>query len=139
MKFPKIIAASVAATIGCPALGLSAMHTDDSLDTVKKNLSERKAVMVDVREDIETDAGYIDGAILVPLSLLTEGSTTDGFDRVLTQRISAKAIVYTYCAAGKRSLAAADILAKFGYQVRPLRQGYADLVSAGFVTAKPKN
>jgi len=139
MKLFAIACAFTAVTVVCPALALSADHTGDSLDTVEKNLGARKAVMVDVREDKETNEGYVDGAILVPLSLLTEGSKTDDFDQVLTQQIPAKSIVYIYCAAGQRCLAAADILTKFGYRVRPLRQGYDDLVREGFVTAKPRN
>ena len=139
MKRFGIALASTAVMFACPALALPANHTGDSLDTVEENLSTRKAVMVDVREDKETSRGYIDGAILVPLSLLAERSNTDGFDQLLTQQIPPKSIVYLYCAAGQRCLAAADILAKFGYQVRPLRHGFADLVREGFVAAKPKN
>jgi hypothetical protein len=34
--------------------------------------------------------------------------------------------------AGRRSLEAADILKNFGYDVRPLKPGYRDLIKAGF-------
>jgi len=43
--------------------------------------------------------------------------------------------VYTHCAVGKRSLTAADILIKAGYDVRALKAGYDDLIEAGFKKA----
>ena len=116
----------------------AAEPTKDSLEQVEKHLTDRQAVLVDVREEAETNEGYIDGAILVPLSLLSEGHEAKGFGDLLAQQIPPKAIVYTYCKAGVRALAAADILAKFKYDVRALRHGYEDLVAEGFVPAKPK-
>ena len=41
-------------------------------------------------------------------------------------------IVYTYCAVGVRSLKAGQILNKLGYDVRPLKPGFDELVAAGF-------
>jgi len=118
---------------------LAAKHTTDSIDQMEKNLTARKAVLVDVREDHETNKGYIDGAILVPLSLLTEAQSFEGFGQVLAQRIPTGTTVYTYCKTGNRCLLAADILAKFGYDARPLRHGFQQLVAEGFVVAKPKS
>ncbi|NIP84362.1 MAG: rhodanese-like domain-containing protein [Planctomycetales bacterium] len=113
-------------------------HTPDSLDTIERNLAERKALLVDVREHAETEKGYIDGAVLVPLSLLNDGKTDDKFRQVLAQQLPPKAIVYTYCRSGRRSLQAATVLDSFGYDARPLKYGFADLAREGFVTAKPK-
>ena len=48
----------------------AAEHTKDSLATVKKNLKEKKAVLFDVREQREWDAGHLQQALLVPLSKL---------------------------------------------------------------------
>ena len=39
------------------------------------------------------------------------------------------------CAAGGRSLDAADLLKKLVYDVRPLKPGYKDLLKAGFEAA----
>ena len=131
------------ALLGCLALAvaapcLAARHTKESLDTIEKNLTTRKAVLVDVREDHETAKGYVDGAILVPLSLLTEAQNVQGFDKILAQRLPVGAIVYTYCETGNRCLLAADILGKFNYNVRPLPYGFKRLAAEGFVVAKPK-
>jgi phage shock protein E len=43
--------------------------------------------------------------------------------------------VYTHCVMGVRALKAARILEQLGYNVRPLKAGYEDLVTAGFKKA----
>jgi rhodanese-related sulfurtransferase len=47
-------------------------------------------------------------------------------------------IIYCHCRSGRRCLTAADILKKQGYDVRPLKAGYEDLLKAGFPQAKGK-
>ena len=54
---------------------------------------------------------------------------------VLAQQLPKDKIVYTYCASGYRSLKAATTLEKFGYDVRPLKAGYKQLVEQGFPKA----
>ena len=44
--------------------------------------------------------------------------------------------IYCHCAAGVRVLPAADILQKHGYDARPLKPGYKDLLRAGFPKAE---
>ena len=44
--------------------------------------------------------------------------------------------IYLHCASGVRCLQAAEILKKQGYDARPLKDGYKDLVDKGFVKAK---
>jgi rhodanese-related sulfurtransferase len=41
-------------------------------------------------------------------------------------------VIYCHCRSGGRCLTAAEILKKLGYDVRPLKPGYRDLVEAGF-------
>ena len=102
-------------------------HTKDSLDTVKKRLKEKKAVLVDVRERSEWDAGHVKGAVLVPLSKLRSGDA-----RELLRSLPKDKIVYTHCRSGGRALRAAEMLKKLGYDVRPLEPGYKALIEAGF-------
>ncbi|MEX1232166.1 MAG: rhodanese-like domain-containing protein [Planctomycetaceae bacterium] len=106
----------------------AAEPTNDSLATVKKNVAAKKAVLVDVREKSEWDSGHIAGAVFVPLSELENGTTA----AKLAKRLPKKQIIYTHCVAGIRSCTAADVLRKFGYEVRPLKPGYDDLIDAGF-------
>ena len=109
-------------------------HTKDSLDTVKENVKSGKAVLVDVREPKETDAGHLKGARLIPQSKLkSEESLAD-----LLKTLPKDKIIYTHCRAGGRALSCGDILKKHGFDVRPLKSGYKDLVDAGFEKAEEK-
>jgi phage shock protein E len=107
-------------------------HTKDSLDTVKKNLAAKKAVLLDVREKHEWNDGHLEDATHAPLSEL---KTPDGAKRCIARLPDGK-IVYTHCAVGARSLAAAKLLRQQGIEVRPLKAGYDDLVEAGFKKAE---
>lgn len=106
-------------------------HTKDSLDTVKKNLAAKKAVLLDVRETDEWDDGHLKDAIAAPISEL---KTTDGAKHCIEKLPKGK-IVYTHCAVGGRALAAAKVLRQHGIDVRPLKSGYDELVEAGFEKA----
>lgn len=110
----------------------AAEHTSDSLDTVKKRVSENKAVLVDVREEAEWKQGHIEGAKLLPLSTLKDAKDAD---RVKKQ-LPAEKIIYVHCAAGVRSLRAAEILKQQGFDVRALKPGYKELLKSGFQKAE---
>ena len=111
---------------------LAADHTKDSLDTVKKNLKAKKAVLFDVRELREWNAGHLRQARLVPLSKLRAGTDPASIVKDLKKDI----IIYCHCRSGGRVLVATDIVRKLGYDMRPLKYGYADLLEAGFEKAK---
>jgi rhodanese-related sulfurtransferase len=106
-------------------------HTKDSLETVKKMVADRKAVLVDVREQSEWDKGHLRDARLLPLSQLKEAPDP----RQIGATIPKGQPVYIHCRAGRRCLLAAEVLQKLGYEVRPLKAGYDDLVEAGFPKA----
>ena len=109
-------------------------HTKDSLDTVKENLKTGKAVLLDVREQKEWDAGHLKAAKLVPQSKLKmESALAD-----LLKSLPKDKVIYTHCVAGTRSLACGAILKKHGFDVRPLKAGYQELVDAGFEKAVEK-
>ncbi len=110
----------------------AAEHTKDSLKVVKENIEAKKAVLVDVREKSEWDKGHIEDAILLPLSELQAGIEP----KSLEEKLPKKKIVYTHCVVGKRSVTAGIILEKQGYDVRPLKAGYDELLQAGFKKAK---
>jgi len=113
------------------AVAFAAEPTKDTLPTVKKSITDEKAVLVDVREKSEWDAGHIAGAVFLPLSELRNGIDADA----LAKRLPKDRILYTHCVVGKRSLTAADILLKHGYDVRSLKPGYKELIDAGFKKA----
>lgn len=132
---PKTIQATLIAAIFLALTheNLMAQHTTDSLSTVQQNLDEKKALLVDVREKIEWEAGRVEGACFLPLSALKNGLDEKELEKQLPN-VKNK-IVYTYCAAGVRCLMAGRILKQYDLDVRPLKEGYSDLLEAGFEQA----
>ena len=132
-------------------------HTKDSPAKVREMMKEKKAILLDVREQREWDAGHLVGARLLPLSTLREGlageeEKVEKFVAALKQRLpqhrEEKAegeeepkrvpiIIYTHCRSGGRCVIAAEALRKLGYRVEALKPGYADLLEAGFERADP--
>jgi rhodanese-related sulfurtransferase len=108
------------------------MHTKDTLETVKKNVEEKKAVIVDVREESEWKEGHLAGAILLPQSKLNVESEL----AELVKKLPKDKVIYTHCRAGGRALRCGEILKKQGFDVRPLKPGYEELVKAGFKKAE---
>jgi len=122
----------------CAALTVVAQeplkHTKDSLDTVKEHLKTGKAILLDVREQKEWDAGRLKSAQLVPSSKL---KTETGLAELL-KTLPKDKVIYTHCRGGGRALACGEILKKHGYDVRPLKVGYEALTEAGFEKAEEK-
>lgn len=133
MRFSMLVfgVAAFVATTAVSAL-FAAEITRDTLKTVKKNVAEKKAVLVDVREKSEWDEGHIEGSIFLPLSALTKGVKKEQ----LAKAIPEDRILYTFCVVGKRAVTAGNILEEFGYEIRALKPGYKELVRAGFKKAE---
>lgn len=119
---------SLVVLLGFGISSFAADHTKDSLDTVKKNLDEKKAVIVDVREEDEWDEGHLKQAIHLPLSKIEKGLSAEELNKLFPK----KTIVYTHCAAGVRSAKAAKLLNEKLPDIRALKPGYGALKKAGF-------
>lgn len=115
----------------------AAEHTKDSLETVKQNLAQKKAVLLDVREPKEWDRGHLHDAQLVPLSELNRAASNPAAQEKLAKQLPKDRIVYCHCAKGVRALMAGNILEKLGYDVRPLAAGFDELREGGFAAEKP--
>ena len=132
MTLPLIKLIMICSLIACICSSLQAAEpSDDPLPTVQENIATHKAVLVDVREPKEWKEGHVEGAISLPLSSLKKGVETT----TIEQEVPKDKIVYTHCVLGVRALKAANILEKLGYNVRPLKAGYEDLIKAGFKKA----
>ena len=107
---------------------LAVDHSKDSLDDIKARMKNKTAIMIDVREQAEWDKGHLKEAYLVPLSKIDDGAELKEFVKDLKK----ETIIYCHCLAGRRSLSAAEKLLKQGYDVRPLKQGYEELLKNGF-------
>ena len=128
--FLLLIAFAALATV--PFLANSAELSKESLETVMKNVTDEKAVLVDVREKKEWDAGHVEGAIFLPLSALKKGVDAETLAKVLPS----DKVLYIHCVVGKRAVAAGNVLEEFDYAVRPIKPGYVELIEAGFEKAE---
>ncbi len=126
------LALGLAALVGAARPAPAEEHTKDSAETVKKALAAKEAVLIDVREKDEWDQGHLRDAKLLPLSKIKGDLSAEALKEILPK---GKA-VYLHCAAGARCLKAAEILRKHGYDVRPLKDGYKDLLKLGFLKAE---
>ena len=70
------------------AVAVAVEHTKDSLAVVKQKLADKEAVLIDVREQAEWDAGHLDAAMLLPLSSLQK-------DAEAAKKVTKGKIVYT--------------------------------------------
>ena len=109
-----------------------AQHTKDTPKTIQKKLKEKKAVLIDVREQSEWDNGHLKDAKLLPLSKIDKME-----DKQLLKLLPKDKIAYLHCKSGGRCLLAAEALKKKGYNVVAVKEGYEDLLKAGFEKAKP--
>ncbi|MFO0848109.1 MAG: rhodanese-like domain-containing protein [Gemmataceae bacterium] len=123
---------SLIATLLFTTAAVAADHTTDTPDQVKKALADKTAVLIDVREPKEWDAGHLKDAKPLPLSKIRAGVPEAERLKVMPKG----KVVYLHCKAGGRCLTAADELKKFGYDVRPLKAGYEDLLKAGLPKAE---
>lgn len=108
------------------------IHTSDPLPQVLTAVAAGKAVLLDVREQGEWDAGHLATARLIPLSVLGKDTAT------LAAGLPKDKPIYIHCKAGGRCLAAGALLKPLGYDVRPLKAGYDELVKNGFTPALAK-
>ena len=89
-------------------------------DTVKRGLADGTIALVDVREPHEFAAGHIPGSVSLPLSMLDPSRLPSG-----------KRVVFS-CAAGIRSVRAAEFAQAFGHDIREhYKGGFKDWVEAG--------
>jgi len=130
---------TLAALIASDRLSFAADHTKDPPQAVLKKVTENQAVLIDVREQSEWDAGHLHQALLVPLSDLRVAAKNDAeLLKRLTRQLPKDKPIYAHCRSGGRCLIAADILTELGYEVRPLKPGYDELLKAGFKKAEAK-
>jgi rhodanese-related sulfurtransferase len=121
----------IAVLLGLLSSAPAAEHTKDTPADVKKAVADGTAVLLDVREKSEWDAGHLKDAKHLPLSALRSAPKAEDVAAIAPK----DKIIYCHCASGMRCLKAADALQKLGYDVRALKPGYADLLKAGFAPA----
>ena len=114
-------------------------YTKDSLSTIKQRLDEEKAVLIDVREKNEWEAGHLAAAELIPLTEIGKKIDDAEFLAMLRKNLPSDKPIYLHCKAGGRCLIAQKELKKAlgaDYDLRPLKPGYQELLDAGFKKAE---
>jgi len=127
----KIPAAAMLLVGNLTISAFAAEHTKDAIADVQRRIEKKEAVLIDVREESEWKAGHLRAASLVPLS----GLVSEAQRGSLVEKLPKDKIIYCHCRSGGRVLKATDILSKLGYDIRPLKLGYGDLLKEGFEKA----
>ena len=130
--FPKESASSATK----PTSLLPPKHTKDSFEVIQNRIAKNEAILIDVRESFEWKDGHLQSTVFLPLSELEEGRSNESFASQLAEKLPKDKIVYCHCVSGGRVMPASAILHKMGYDARPLKAGYNDLLRAGFEKAK---
>jgi rhodanese-related sulfurtransferase len=140
LSLGRLIAPALFAVLALAPATDDSPHTQDTLPLVQQRLKKKEAVLIDVREQKEWDAGHLEHARLLPLSALTKKPRDEKFTiAALKKSLPTDQPIYLHCKAGGRCVAVADALRRElgpGYDLRPLKPGYDELVDAGFEPAK---
>lgn len=96
----------------------------DSIKTVSADefaqiIKSDSVILVDVRTADEYNAGHIDGARNIDV-------LKDDFNNIATTSLPKNKEIAVYCRSGKRSMKAANILAKDGFKVINLKGGWLE-------------
>lgn len=102
------------------ALALSSFFVQAASDVITaqeaSSLSaEKKAIILDVREDEEWNTGHIKGAIHIPLNQIN--------NRLSELKSYKDSTIITQCRSGKRSMKALELLKTAGFNVKSMDGG----------------
>lgn len=94
------------------------------LFTIKdlKNFDEKNALLLDVRDTVEVENGFINGAVNIPVNQL----------RARMEELPKDKEIWVYCAVGLRGYIASRILMQNGYKVKNLTGGYKSFLQGNF-------
>jgi rhodanese-related sulfurtransferase len=95
-------------------------------------INEKKAIIVDVRENDETKDGFVKGAVLAPISIME--NKKDEWAKIETSLPKDKTIIL-YCRAGRRAGIVGEELSKKGFKVLNMG-GFSSWQDAGLPVEK---
>ena len=103
------------------AMRASSCTNNDNIVSVsapefKKEIKSDSVQLVDVRTPQEYAEGHIDGALNINVQ-------SDDFKELAQRELSKDSTVLIYCRSGRRSLDAAEMLTRLGYNVVNLKGG----------------
>lgn len=117
----KYIVTSILAIGGLAWVLVAAIPSSESADTsfaaIQRNMTDNRALLVDVRTPQEFADGHIDGAVNIPVEMIEAGSANVAEDTDVP--------LYVYCRSGNRSATAKASLEQ---------QGYSQVIDLGAMT-----
>lgn len=117
---------------GKPPMFTESGHTVDDLELIRTRVAKGEAVLLDVREQDEWDAGHLASASLMPLSEVRDGKIPEKYAKLLPKDKP----IYLHCRSGGRVLMCAEVLKSQKLDIRPMKAGYEKLLQAGFSKAE---
>ena len=105
--FPLIFAMLLVLT-GCGGTAEENTYQQITQEEAKNMMDTQEAIVLDVREQDEFDAGHIPGAVLLPVGTITK-------DTAATVIPELDSVVLVYCRSGNRSKKASQALVELGY------------------------
>ena len=105
--FPLIFAMLLVLT-GCGGTAEENTYQQITQEEAKNMMDTQEAIVLDVREQDEVDAGHIPGAVLLPVGTITK-------DTAATVIPELDSVVLVYCRSGNRSKKASQALVDLGY------------------------
>ena len=103
-----LILAMLLVLTGCGGTAMENTYQQITQAEAKKIMDTQDAIVLDVREQDEFDAGHIPGAVLLPVGTITKDTAA----AVIPELDS---VVLVYCRSGNRSKTASKALADLGY------------------------
>jgi len=103
-----IILAVLLVLIGRGGTEMKNAYHQISQKEAKKMMDTQKVIILDVREQDEFDAGYIPGALLLPVATISRETASAVIPKL-------DSVVLVYCRSGNRSKRASCALVKLGY------------------------
>lgn len=125
MKLTMIFSFLLASLFSCQPKQQREAYTSLAVDEFAALLARPDVQRVDVRTVAEYSEGHIPGSLNI--NVLDEAS----FLRVARSTLQTAHPVALYCRSGKRSKRAAQLLARQGYRVYELREGFAAWRASG--------
>ena len=105
--FPLMLAMLLVLT-GCGGTAEENTYQQITQEEAKNMMDTQEAIVLDVREQDEFDAGHIPGAVLLPVGTITK-------DTAATVIPELDSVVLVYCRSGNRSKKASQALVELGY------------------------
>jgi rhodanese-related sulfurtransferase len=117
--------------ISSTATGQTVFSPSQDLASIRAQVANNEAVLIDVREQSEWNQCHLKAATLIPLSAMRDESQQSRCVANLKQNMP----IYCHCKAGYRAKTAAQILEQLGFDATPITQAYGSIVDSGFEEA----